>query len=178
LRWVASAGGPLICIESDAVSMWCGVAGSVGTNGQCHDSMPNDYERACAVRDYAGTIDLPQDRKAIIFGDMPLSTTVVRDTKGQLLIVRVFFMEPETNIEAVVRAIPDSEFGAPIETLLVDVHTERFLIFDSAFPGIARKDTVLSFELPVSSHIILTMEVAPDEKTSLLIHKFVPNGRS
>ena len=52
LIWLESTGGPLLLLEEDLVPYWHGYL-------SVSNSSLTDYERACEVSDYLGSIDVP-----------------------------------------------------------------------------------------------------------------------
>ncbi|MFF4343663.1 Imm21 family immunity protein [Kitasatospora sp. NPDC001540] len=74
LTWVGSMGGPLIVVPVSALHNWggCTEDGMILGNTDQQD----DYDRACAVADYAGVISLrgTDSATALVLGDTPDST--------------------------------------------------------------------------------------------------------
>src|SRR5262249_15755840 len=73
LRWINSAGGPLVCVSPSAGRKWR------GTQGSSVGESRSDYERACNQLDYAGAIACGSSQ-ALVLGDESLqSAFVVKD---------------------------------------------------------------------------------------------------
>ncbi|MCX5308157.1 immunity 21 family protein [Streptomyces sp. NBC_00160] len=74
LTWVPSMGGPLIVVPVSALYQWGGCTEDgviVGGTDQ-----PDDYDRACAVEEYAEVISLgdAHTASALVLGDEPATT--------------------------------------------------------------------------------------------------------
>lgn len=174
MRWIKSAGGPLICVEKELSSFWQGVLGN-SVSGHAASAALNDYDRACAVADYVGIVELPR-RFALVLGDMPLETTVWCPSSEPPLIVRVFYMDPGVDLLRLLAAHGNLSFADPIESIDCEIESGHMVIFDSAVPGLHEGHASLSFEIPPGRYGILTKVFEPDSRTSVLIHKFVCKG--
>ncbi|OGB30721.1 MAG: hypothetical protein A3F78_04270 [Burkholderiales bacterium RIFCSPLOWO2_12_FULL_61_40] len=173
MSWIKSAGGPLICVEKDLAPFWLGILGSSVKDGPT-TPLFNDYDRACAVSDYVGMVELPR-KYALILGDMPLETTVWRPSSESPLIVRVFYMDPGVDLPQLLAAHGNLSFADPIESIDCEIESGHMVIFDSAVPGL-HEHASLSFEIPPGNYQILTKVFEPDSRTSVLIHKFERKG--
>ncbi len=74
LTWVSSMGGPLVVVPLSALHQWGGCTEDgviVGGSNQ-----PDDYDRACAVEEYAEVISVgdPHAASALVLGDEPATT--------------------------------------------------------------------------------------------------------
>ena len=170
MDWIRTGGGPLLCIERDVAHLWMGVRGSSGARGGLESV--TDYDRACQVRDYLGTV-VVGPRKALVLGDMPLQTMVWRPEHGIPSLVRVFYADPDADVLAILGSGPDLDFSDPIETIDFKVELESFLIFDSARCGSEVGNRHLDLDLPRGHYSILTKQFEPDDRTSVLVHKFI-----
>jgi len=171
-RWIKSGGGPLICVESELARYWLGVAANSIIHGpdRIHES---DYKRACSVSDYLGKIPLG-NRHALILGDMPLETLIWQLTEQLPRIVRVYYADPDVDVTKRLESTQNLDFSDPVETMEVDVRSTPMIVFDSAYPGKDVGGAHLSFELPPGMYSVLTKPFSPDDRTSVLVHKFVP----
>jgi len=172
MKWVRSAGGPLICVERDLVSSWCGILGN-SVNTPPSKAALNDYERACSVSDYLGIVEVA-NKCALILGDMPLETTVCYLSPESLLLVRVFYIDPNVDLLQLLKSQSNIIFDEPIESIAFEIESGQMIIFDSAALGVRLGEESLSFDLPPGHYQILTQVFEPDSRTSLLVHKFVP----
>jgi hypothetical protein len=171
VEWIKSGGGPLVCLETALAHRWRGVEVGGSARVDLKIDAVSDYERACRVKDYLGTIDL-MEGSALVLGDMPLETSVWSDALKNILIVRLFYIEPGTDLEHLLQNIRNSIFINSQETIIFEVHSNNMIIFDSAFPGDDQKKAILRFQLLKGRYRILTSLINPDSGTSLLLHKF------
>jgi hypothetical protein len=172
-KWIKSEGGPLICIEHSLVQHWQGVIG----NSSHRDTDPaytNDYERACSVSEYLGKIPL-KDSYALVLGDMPLETLIWQPSNKFPRIVRIYYADPEVDVIKGLESIEILDFSDPAESLEVEVNSTPMIVFDSACPGNDVGEAYLSFELPQGTYSVITKPFSPDDRTSLLIHAFIPS---
>jgi hypothetical protein len=170
MRWIKSAGGPLICVEKQWACLWSGVFGNSASSDSINTAL-NDYDRACALSDYVGILELHQ-KHAIILGDMPLETTVLCLSSGLPLVVRAFYMDPGVDLPKLFAAYGNLSFGDSIESIDFEIESGHMVIFDSAVPGGQEYDDSLSFEIASGQYRILTKAFELDSLTSVLIHKF------
>jgi hypothetical protein len=174
MKSIKSGGGPLICVERVLAGSWLGTSGNslalgLGTGDA------SDYERACAVQDYLGALKLKKGM-ALILGDMPLET-MIWHSRGHSppLIVRVFYMDPGVDVTSRLEVHGELDFSDPAESIDVDVKSEQMLVFDSAIAGAKYDDGFLQFDLPPGTYRVLTKQFEPDDRTSVLVHKFEPS---
>lgn len=169
MDWIKSAGGPLICVERDLAISWRGVASKV-LNPSVEAA--SDYDRACAVRDYAGVISVGGG-SALILGDMPLETSIWERDDGNVLIVRLFYVDSEESVLKALREIDDRCFENPDESISFEIGSGKMVIFDSAISWIEEEKKTLEFEVSPAKYLILSKIYNPDSRTSLLLHEFV-----
>lgn len=135
---------------------------------------PNDYKRACSVRDYLGKLPMG-DRDALVLGDMPLETLIWLPLKSLPRIVRVYYGDPGVDVTKRLEAAGELDFDNPNEVLRVDFKSSPIVVFDSAYPGSDTSIDRLSFEMPAGQYVAMTKQFQPDERTSVLVHIFVPS---
>lgn len=165
LIWLESTGGPLILLEEDLVPYWRGVL-------PVSDSSVTDYERACEVSDYLGSIDVAS-RSAVLFGEQPYSTTwwESRDL-GYGIIVRWVCGEDMASVINTLTKFSNSNWEKT--DVEFEVTKGRLVLFDSAFPG-TKIETFILVQMPQGSYVGETLHYNPDKDTSLILHRFVPN---
>lgn len=173
MKSIASGGGPLVCVELEVASRWRGVAGSAIAPGADSENS-NDYKRACSIRDYLGEVPLG-DRVALVLGDMPLETLIWQPSKSLPRIVRVFYGDPGVDVTKLLESSSELEFDDPDEVLAVEFKSSPIVVFDSAYPGSDASIDRLSFEMPAGKYLAMTKQFEPDERTSVLVHQFVPS---
>lgn len=161
--WLETAGGPLILLEEDLVPDWRGYL-------PIPDSTVTDYDRACEVSDYLGTVEVGS-RSGVVFGDQPYSATWWHSRKlDSDLIVRWVCAE---NDASVVQALTDlSNRDWERTDVEFEVTRGRLLLFDSAAPG-DHIDAFILIELPKGRYVAETLQYDPNKDTSLLLHRFV-----
>jgi hypothetical protein len=162
MRWVESAGGPLIFVPSDVAPLWAGVR----TSGR----IVSDYDRACRIDDELGMINVG-DRLALILGDEPFPTAILPQPDGGLLVRWVY-----ANSDDPVLKIPDQLEGKsfdPTDLYLEAPHDERWLLFDSGEPGDVKHDDVAELTLAAGQYAIDRLVFEPDPDTKFLVHRLV-----
>lgn len=168
MRWIKSAGGPLLIVERDLASLWGGISCSfsqqVAAQGQ------TDYDRACHISDYIGVIAIA-GRHALVLGDMPLATSVWPCQKGSL-VVRPFYMDSDESLPAVLNDCDISDLSTEIESLTFEFSSDDNIIFDSALTGSRIFSDFLEFPVIPGAYKIDTFDFKPDSRTSLLLHRF------
>jgi hypothetical protein len=171
MKWIESAGGPLICLETHFMSSWCGVDGAFQT-GRCVPAQHSDYDRACAISNYTGLVDVGGD-SVLVLGDLPMATTTFEKTKSEIYIVRAIYMDVGADISQLACNLDDRLFESPLERLSLKVVSDRLAIFDSALPGRNQNKEVLEIPLSPGDYDIRTVLVDPDPQTSLVLHRLI-----
>jgi hypothetical protein len=105
LKWIDSAGGPLVLISDKSYKFWSGILkrnSYLENKFEEADDFMNtketDYGKACEVRDYLGVVEIGSD-VALIFGDEPLLTTVLDSTDKKVIAARWVYADSETFVE-------------------------------------------------------------------------------
>lgn len=161
--WIESTGGPLILLERRLLPYWRGYSPSFNTGA-------TDYERACSVSDYLGTIDVGLG-KGIVLGEQPYATTWWRcnDVPSGMLVRWVSAESEEAVIEAlrVLSNVAWERTGVELK-----LATGNLALFDSAFPG-NEIDVSLSIEIPAGIYFAETLHYSPNDEISLILHRFI-----
>jgi len=133
------------------------------------NSMHSDYERACAVKDFTGLIEVG-DGLAIVLGDEPLQTTVYM-INGSPVIIRWIWAEDDTTVENYVANLAIDQLS--IETVILNFRNfeSNLILFDSCIPGNEAAD-ILDFSLQPGEYSISTAFYEPDNETRCLVHFF------
>ena len=163
MKWVSSAGGPLILFPADRLSNWQGAFNK--------GNALSDYDRACSIVDFIGTLQVGSST-ALILNDEPLQTAwcQLNDTCHGYL-VRWVYAESESAVVAFLEHLPNSTFSLSTTFFLPTAKT--CLLFDSALTGDAlRENDYLSIDFSLVKYEVVTEQFQPDSKTSLLVHKF------
>ena len=167
VTWVESTGGPLILLEEDLVPHWRGYL-------SLSDSSLTDYERACEVSDYLGTIGVGSG-SGLVLGEQPYSTTWLPASELDYgIIVRWVCAENEA---AVIQALNElSNRNWQRTDVVVEVTTGKLILFDSASPGYDIK-TFIAVQIPKGSYVAETLHYDAHKDTSLTLHRFVPKHK-
>jgi hypothetical protein len=181
LKWIASAGGPLIFVRKELVRAWRGIyveAHSPEEADDVIDGVPfvihddfdfdnprSDYERACAVKKYIEAIPCG-DGRALILGDEPMQTCWWPLPDGGALL-RWHHADSEADV---INALADvDKLKWKKEKLVVDGGAHY--LFDSAEPG-ARASQKLKIDLAAGMFDVMTIENhQPTSTTSLTLHR-------
>jgi frataxin-like iron-binding protein CyaY len=162
MKWVNSAGGPLLLLDEVLLSNWRGVLG-----GHAEQS---DYERACLADDLIVPISVGNGF-GIVLNDEPLQTTWLPSEKhGQSFLIRWKYAENEKSIIRHLEQVPESIFCQ--EPVSFAVTCGRCILFDAALPGLDfRKGEFVELMLEPCDHEVRTGLFQPDAETSLVIHR-------
>ena len=177
-NWIESAGGPLILLPLSDLSLWEGsrppsAGRTVEANFRWNDESDpaTDYDRACDIKDLLGIVQVGQV-EALVLGDEPLPTAWL-PYKGRPggVAVRWRYADNEQSVASRLAEILAHEAAEPAVTLHVPSST--LLMFDSAVAG-ADLETAegLLIELQPATYRVSSAEFNPDERTSLLLHRF------
>ena len=181
LKWIDSAGGPLILISDNSYKLWSGIlkrSSYLDNKIEDADDFLNadetDYGKACLVRDYLGVVNVGDDT-ALILGDEPLLTTVFASVDGRVVIARWYYGEDEelvvNNLKTIdLNSIDNWEFA-----MTFSLCSDKQYLFDSACSANVfdkgNKDC-LSMNINQGNYKIWTSIYEPNDKTKLIIHKF------
>ena len=177
MKWVNSAGGPLLFLDEVLLSDWGGAAGGYAEQSDYERAclagdliVSTDYERACLAGDLIVPISI-SNGCGIVLNDEPLQTAWMPSKKhGQSFFVRLKYAENENSIIRHLEQVPESIFRQ--EALPITVTSGRCILFDSALPGLDfRKGDFLELMLEPGEHEIRTGFFEPDAETSLVIHE-------
>ncbi len=163
LVWVESAGGPLIVLEEHLLSAWTGSfplpeAANAAT----------DYDRACRVDDYVGTIDVASGH-GFVLADEPMRTAwwPLPEANAGIL-VRWQWAASEDHVIAALTHLPD--VGWAEADIAFDVHHGNLILFDSACAG-NEVDDLVRIKLAPGNYVITTTHYTPNSTLSLLLHR-------
>ena len=148
MDWIMSEGGPLICLETKLERSWGGI--DMLTKESC--GARTDYERACQITDYAGTIPLSVGCAFILTG--PLDTAFWLIPSGELLIARFIYAEADVDDDKILKGAKDSLFSQPIAINHISFSSSNLSMFDSAEPGTDENKKSLSFEIKPGNYRI------------------------
>ncbi|MEU7141109.1 Imm21 family immunity protein [Nocardia sp. NPDC046473] len=145
---MASPGGALIVIPVSVVNLWTGSTptGRLGGTGETID----DYDRACAILDYAALITVGESgAQALVLGDEPSTTCYLSEHRCFL---RLYYADDEDELIADAKATLAHEAIEWQECGIWETDGPGVLM-DSVYPGLdlsaANPDGVLPDQAPV-----------------------------
>ncbi|MFI7337031.1 Imm21 family immunity protein [Streptomyces sp. NPDC050085] len=105
--WVESLGGPLIAVPVSVLAEWGGCSENWG-----EESSPvEDYDRACAVEDWAGLLDVGSNgAKALVLADEPATSRYLPERR---VFIRWLAADSESELLTAAQAVladPDAEW--------------------------------------------------------------------
>jgi len=180
MRWIESAGGPLLLLSEQNLGSWGGalelMSGPAAKASYSPGGKPTDYDRASSVEDFVGLIVVGTEQ-ALVLGGEPLQTTWMPSQAGRGgMVVRWVFGESENEFLRWVDEIPGAAFR-PHGTFLAQ--GPRLFLFDSAIVGRnvkSKPDEYLLVELEPGTYEIETAVYQPDVRTSMVVHRFEPSA--
>ena len=158
MRWISSAGGPLVLIPKVLRSRWRGTSG-----------VSSDYEVACGVEGYVGVIE-KAGSQVLVLGDEPLQTTVA-SVNGKPCLVRWVYAPSLDAAESSVAAMEPVHLGAPVESVAIRITNSSLVLMDAGAPGEHPGDT-LELTLDPGSYRIQVHEFTPTPDSKFLVHAF------
>jgi len=167
LTWISTHGGPLILLEKSLLPFWKGNADTTGIDGALERGELTDYDRACAIEDYLGTIPVGSGT-ALVLGDEPMQTSWFPLTRDTGILVRWEWAADETSVLKTLREVPEESWQPTGVT--VEAKSEPLVLFDSAYLG-DEIETSLSISLPSQLYSVDTAHWQPDDETSLILHR-------
>lgn len=124
LLWVESDGGPLVVLPESALASWRADTEATGTD---EFGGSGDYDRACQVDDYVGTLHVG-DAEALVLADSPEPTAFLPD---RMLFVRWSGAGSESDILAALEpSLALAEWQSPVRWT---VPTGPVVLFDAAW---------------------------------------------
>lgn len=156
LRWISSAGGPLVLLQSSSLSAWQGVHGE-------------DYERAGAITGHTGIITKAGRDVLVLWGE-PLETTYHEAGTRQFLTQWSYAPDEESVIKALSEL--DGETVEPLgETSMSIMDPEQFLI-DAGAPGTGVRER-LTLSLVPGHYVVRTFAYRPSTDVELIMHEML-----
>lgn len=131
---------------------------------------PNDFDRACSVSDYLGTIRF-DTRDALVLGDDPFPTAFVRAPSfGGGYLVRMLWGDDLDKASLAAHRLAPAAWSP--EPLLFDAGEGDLVLFDAAQPGEHAQPRV-EVGLGPGRYSVASADWEDDEMC-LLIHRLVP----
>jgi len=156
-RIVSTTGGPLVLMDNASVAAWGGVQVHNTTMGPV-----SDYERACQIRGYLGTVDI-QHGCALVLNDMPMDTTVIEVSRSELWVIRFMYGECR-EYENYMRQEAEQIFSLGNVTgpknMKFRISGNSFSIFDasSTYLFACRESNVIDVGMDSGNHVINTYD--------------------
>lgn len=165
MRWISSAGGPLVLVPKVLQPRWRGTYG-----------VPSDYDVACGVEGYVGVIE-KAGGQILVLGDEPLQTAVSR-LNGRPCLVRWVYAPSPGAAKSSVTAMVSSHLRGPLESVALHIESAPLILMEAGAPGEHPGDT-LELELEPGAYRVHVYELAPARDMKFLVHEFEPvTGRS
>ena len=166
MQWVESNGGPLILVPERHLRAWHGADGPSASE--------TDYERACAVEDYAAAIPVGEGA-GIIIAEEPLPTAWQPSSEGGGgMLVRWVAAPSEQAVRDALAALPP---GIPWEEVF-DLEVERedgaLVLFDAAVPGGELPPDHLRIDLAPGHYTFELSAYRVSGDVELLLHRLRP----
>ena len=161
-KWVESAGGPLLFASRSAVLAWH------GTNGGAHSDGRTDYERACAVTHEIEVISA-QGNEALVLGDEPDRTCLIRRSETEILILRWRFADSENSLLSALDRVEVDKLVPHLQGTFETTSSE-YLLFDSALSAEQIMESS-SVELRGGRYAFDAVNFQPCKQISALIHR-------
>lgn len=163
MRWIESDGGPIIIMEKRLCAKWGGIDESSDR------SFSSDYERACSLPDYTGILTI-SGGQALVLGDEPHRTSIVKNIENQTAILRWCWAPSE---QAVIKAVENIEinFIKKIDTVKLNFDSKEIIMFDSSYHGSSFSNEI-EFLLKPGQYKVHTEIFEPNDETRLQVHRF------
>ena len=180
LKWIDSAGGPLILISDKSLKLWSGILkrssyldSKIEDADDFLDADEADYGKACLVEGYLGIVDVGSDT-ALVLGDQPFLTTIFHSVDNKVVIARWYYGDDEQTVDNYLKTIDLNSIINWEFALTLKVTSDRQYLFDSACSSsmLDKGNTeILIVNIKEGDYKIWTSIYEPDDKTKLIIHK-------
>lgn len=171
IELIFSGGGPLILLQDDLLPLWGGVENIGGLRSEergCFGTgRPCDYDRACAVEDWAGTVPIG-DGVGVVFGGDDLGLGLQWAGGAGLLVVRPWCHEEDLDerVSALLACSPPFEAGFEVA-----VTACAQTAFDSANPGFEIFPPTLRASLEPGHYVVSTCAHRWDGPSGVTLHR-------
>jgi hypothetical protein len=178
LRWIASAGGPLILLDERYLSAWLGSDQTDDFDLDAPEEPSDrvtDYDRACAVAvdGYIGILAV-DGGQAVVFGGEPMSTAWIPRAASEGIFVRSWYadVQDEERLVEHVASIDEEAWTPTGFTLQVD--GQPLLLFDAAYSGLEAAEDAehLTVALDAGRYAIESTILEPSQRAKWLVHRF------
>jgi Immunity protein 21 len=153
-------GGPRLLIERRLLPSWRGADANPGG--------ATDFERACAVGDYAGLIPVGEG-VAVVLGEEPMPTAIRRTHREGLLLVRWMYAPDDASVEGYIANLPELPFGRP--RLSWHVADETQFVVEAVQAGPRLPAEHMPVGLVPGTYELSTHVYAPAADCCLVLHR-------
>jgi hypothetical protein len=180
LKWIDSAGGPLILIADKTVGLWSGIlkrsAYLTNVDEDANDFLDPDeadYGKACLIEDYLGLV-MVDDEEVLVLGDEPMLTTFFF-SQDKPVLARWFYGEDKEFVDNTLLNIDLSSINNWEFALTFNLMSNKQFLFDSACSKSMidkKQEDCLHINMNPGRYKLSTSVYEPDSKTKLILHKF------
>lgn len=165
MHWISKNGGPFLLLDRSLLMNW---------SGADLDLNLDDYDRACDVEDFLGTVAVGEGQGLVLAG--PFSTTYLPLGEDRGILVRIDYTPDRLSIERHLHEIRRTETPG-VRDVQITFRTTDPILFDAAYPGdevamnnpIVMKET-LRICLVDGTYDVYTKEFSPDPEIGLILH--------
>jgi len=167
MKWISSAGGPLILLPSSVRNKWRGITRATSTD-------VSDYEAACAVRGYVGVI-ARHDCAILVLNDEPMDTAVVKTKSDRILLVRWMYAPSSDAVEDELQRL-SLNAARQVESAHIELSNRTYYLMDAAEAG-RQPAQFERVTIEPGDYQVRVVEHAPHEKMMLIIHELSKQSR-
>jgi Immunity protein 21 len=174
MKWIRSAGGPLLFLPENHLRTWNGILDETGNDAfDPGGGSSTDYDRACASTEYVELISVG-DGAGIVLGDEPFPTAWRPPAEGGWGFFVCWSCEDsEETVANRLDSIAESIFEST--GLAFEMSSDKGVLFDSACPGKqAHEDDHLEITLAAGTYEIQTGFIKNEGKIGLILHRLMP----
>lgn len=163
LKWINSAGGPLVCASPVAGKAWR------GTQGSSVGEARSDYERACDQMDYVGAIACGSSQ-VLVLGDEPLQSAFVVKDEGVFVVRWVSCVSNERAASAIAQLPPT--LPSIEESIKFRLDERGLIMFDAALSDIDPASCA-GVELKPGVFTVTTEKYKSEGAYEFLVHRLL-----
>jgi hypothetical protein len=160
MKWISSAGGPLVLVPTSVLYYW--------NESSPQNGCATDYDVACSVDDYIGVV-LWRQVHVLVLDDEPHQTAFWRDSQG-VLFVRWMYAPDEASVTEHLKGIR-SRLLDPVEVVDFQVNEQEHVLLDAAAKG-SHPNELLRVRIDPGNYRVTTHLDKPTKQLGLLIHVF------
>lgn len=161
LKWISSCGGPYILATKRTSLTWLGSQGvSVSSGGSC----ANDYERACGIKDYAGTI-VGNPHEILVLGDLPNEMTWISRSSNDGLLVKWVGADSDQQVLDALQSLDFETFK--VLPFYFEIAESELCLFDSVWRFGDIAENHLEVFLEPGRYAVSVLNYEPNEQVWL-----------